>query len=48
MLGVTTEKSTILSCPAQLELKSKKKRRKNVITTIMSVEFVIRVENFAY
>ena len=42
--GVTTEKSTILSCQAQLELQSKKK----VITTIRSAEFVIKVENFAY
>ena len=43
---MTTEKSTILSCPARLELK--REREKRVIVTIMSAEFVIRVENFAY
>jgi len=46
---VTNENSTILSFPAQLELKSKRKeKKKKVIIAIMSAEFVIRVKIFAY
>ena len=38
---MTTEKSTILSCPAHLELKSKK-----VINTVLSAEICNQVKKF--